>query len=141
MKKKCTNSKCRKVFTVWDREMVICPYCGKIYPRLTRGFNKLQRDMFFAPDDGGPSNYAVVISGYKDGKDVQAIKNKVQAIKIVCRLTGLSLREAKNAVKNIKKNPVIIRKNLSLLNAFAEKDDIDKTVNKERICRIDVRER
>ncbi len=32
MKKKCTNSKCRKIFTLWMGEKS-CPYCGKEYPR------------------------------------------------------------------------------------------------------------
>lgn len=30
MKKRCTNSACRKVFVVDS----VCPYCGKEYPRL-----------------------------------------------------------------------------------------------------------
>ena len=30
MKKRCTNSACRKLFVVDD----ICPHCGKKYPRL-----------------------------------------------------------------------------------------------------------
>ena len=33
MKKKCTNSSCRKVFSV-NSFSVSCPYCGKAYPRL-----------------------------------------------------------------------------------------------------------
>lgn len=36
MKKKCTNSKCRKTFThVIEKGIVVtCPYCGKKYPRI-----------------------------------------------------------------------------------------------------------
>lgn len=31
MKKRCTNSQCRRVFLVRSQS---CPYCGKTYPRL-----------------------------------------------------------------------------------------------------------
>ena len=34
MKKRCTNSACRRLF---DMDSV-CPYCGKEYPRVTRRF-------------------------------------------------------------------------------------------------------
>lgn len=30
MKKRCTNSACRKIFTADS----VCPYCGKEYPRI-----------------------------------------------------------------------------------------------------------
>ena len=33
MKKKCTNAKCRKTFTV-SAGAVCCPYCGKKYPNM-----------------------------------------------------------------------------------------------------------
>lgn len=32
MKKRCTNSSCRKTFTV--TESAACPHCGQVYPRL-----------------------------------------------------------------------------------------------------------
>ena len=35
MKKKCTNSSCRRVFRVRG-EKAVCPFCGKEYPRLSR---------------------------------------------------------------------------------------------------------
>lgn len=34
MKKKCTNSNCRKVFTITVDNNVVCPFCGKKYPRI-----------------------------------------------------------------------------------------------------------
>lgn len=35
MKKRCTSSKCRKVFSYSYRTgQVTCPYCGKAYPRI-----------------------------------------------------------------------------------------------------------
>ena len=35
MKKKCTNSRCRKTFKVMTGpEGAVCPYCGKKYPRI-----------------------------------------------------------------------------------------------------------
>ena len=35
MKKKCTNSACRRVFSVAAAGLLpTCPYCGKAYPRL-----------------------------------------------------------------------------------------------------------
>ena len=37
MKKRCTNSSCRKVFRVDSHE---CPYCGKQYPRVNPGADK-----------------------------------------------------------------------------------------------------
>ena len=37
MKKKCTFSSCRRVFSVADEEPIPhCPHCGKAYPRLSR---------------------------------------------------------------------------------------------------------
>lgn len=33
MKKRCTNSECRRMFTI-SSYAVTCPYCGKEYPRL-----------------------------------------------------------------------------------------------------------
>lgn len=35
MKKKCTDSRCRKTFKVMTGpEGAVCPYCGKKYPRI-----------------------------------------------------------------------------------------------------------
>lgn len=34
MKKKCTNSACRRTFTVGKQRGGRCPHCDKVYPRL-----------------------------------------------------------------------------------------------------------
>lgn len=36
MKKKCTNSKCRKVFSIMEDGTSRCPYCYKRYNRIVR---------------------------------------------------------------------------------------------------------
>lgn len=71
MKKRCTNSACRKTFTVDS----VCPYCGKEYPRI-------------------PSiNHEVVL--------VKSGKNKVHTIfTIRCLDKSLSLSEMKKMVDN-----------------------------------------
>ena len=35
MRKKCTNSSCRRSFPVIPGNRVKCPHCGKTYPRIT----------------------------------------------------------------------------------------------------------
>ena len=68
MKKRCTNSSCRKVFRV---ETHTCPYCGKQYPRAN------------------PVNdrYMVVLT--------YAGLRKLSVIKVIRSITTLNLREAK----------------------------------------------
>jgi len=71
MKKRCTNSSCRKVFD--ERATSTCPHCGKEYPRLSR------RDLILSHH--GPCKLAV--------------------IKVVRRHTGLGLKNAKTLVDNV----------------------------------------
>lgn len=42
MKKRCTESSCRRVFTYNNKEEgIVCPYCGKEYPKLGQGTQKV----------------------------------------------------------------------------------------------------
>ena len=68
MKKRCTNSSCRKVFRV---ETHTCPYCGKQYPRVN------------------PVNdrYMVVLT--------YVGLNRLSVIKVIRSITLLNLRAAK----------------------------------------------
>lgn len=69
MKKRCTNSACRKIFVVDS----VCPYCGKEYPRIST----IEHDVY------------LVKCGGNKGRTIFAIRilNKnlslVEAIKIV----------------------------------------------------------
>ena len=85
MKKRCTNSSCRKLFTADS----VCPYCGKEYPRI--------------PVDGRehPRYYGVF---YKVRLNDYG-KNKIAVIKELRILTGLGLAERKTMVES---SPCII---------------------------------
>lgn len=73
MKKRCTNSSCRKVFRV---ETHSCPYCEKQYPRVN------------------PVNdrYMVVLT--------YVGPNKLSVIKVIRSITTLGLRDAKNLAEH-----------------------------------------
>ena len=75
MKKRCTNSSCRKVFRVETRS---CPYCGKQYPRQIPAFDK--RDQF-----------AVVLTDWETYAVIRAMRKH----------TGMSLLDAKTITDNI----------------------------------------
>ena len=68
MKKRCTNSACRKTFTAAP----VCPYCGKEYPRIR------------------PQEHEVYLINWG--------RNKVKTIKALWTLTMTGLREAKDMV-------------------------------------------
>lgn len=68
MKKRCTNSSCRKVFRV---ETYTCPYCGKQYPRVNPVNDRYMVVLTYA----GPS--------------------KLSVIKVIRSITTLGLRDAK----------------------------------------------
>lgn len=44
-KKRCTNSSCRRIFSVTDSEYIPgrCPYCGKLYPRANEKYQIEQK--------------------------------------------------------------------------------------------------
>ena len=44
-KKRCTDSSCRRIFSVDDREYIParCPYCGKLYPRANEKYQIEQK--------------------------------------------------------------------------------------------------
>ena len=89
MRKKCTNSSCRRMFSAKAENKVSCPYCGREYPRLLPG-----------------SDRTVVLwnSGY----------SKLGVIKVVRKYTGLGLRDAKKLVDSA---PSIVKTGLTSLQA------------------------
>lgn len=70
MKKRCTNSACRKIFAVNS----VCPHCGKEYPRLPAVQIRLD----------------VVLISFTTGK--------VIALKRLHDITGMSINEGKAVI-------------------------------------------
>ena len=80
MKKRCTNSSCRKLFTADS----VCPYCGKEYPRIP--VDGREHPRYFK------TFHEVRLNDYGN--------NKIAVIKELRELTRMSLAEAKYAVES-----------------------------------------
>lgn len=81
VKKKCTNSACRRVFTPrLEPAGVVCPHCGKVYPRA------------------GVSDCCQV---YLELTGLDPDRSKLQAIKRLRAATGLGLRDAMRALDRL----------------------------------------
>lgn len=106
MRKKCTNSSCRRTFTVEAVNKVSCPYCARVYPRIP-------------PAPAGSSvqtNWSVVLYSTSE--------RKLPTIKVIRMLTGLGLKDAKTVVDNA---PSIIRTGLSITEASRMKRELEET--------------
>ena len=88
MKKKCTNSTCRRVFTPWFRDgIVTCPHCGKTYPRMQ------------SPKNTVPS---LVIYG-------TAPKCKKHEIfTVIYHTLGLTVMETSKIMRHLDQTPIIL---------------------------------
>lgn len=106
MRKKCTNSSCRRSFTVEAVNKVSCPYCGRVYPRIhpAPGATRLQ------------TNWSVVL--------FSTAERKLPTIKTIRALTGLGLKAAKSLVDNA---PSVVRTGLSCTEAFRMDRELKKT--------------
>lgn len=106
MRKKCTNSSCRRTFTVEAVNKVSCPYCGRVYPRIP-------------PAPAGSSvqtNWSVVLYSTSE--------RKIPTIKVIRMLTGLGLKDAKAVVDNA---PSIVRTGLDITEAFRMERELEET--------------
>ena len=91
MKKRCTNSSCRKEFRP-EGYPTTCPHCGKKYPRVCGdSYNGLM---------------TVVLT--------DCMGSKLGAIKVIRKLTGLGLKDAKEIADHV---PSVIGKKLPLQTA------------------------
>lgn len=87
MKKKCTNSACRRAFTPrQEGGAVRCPHCGKTYPRMT------------AAETAHPQ---LVICGWIGSR-------KIEAIQKLRRQFGLGLRELKELLERLDQQPLVL---------------------------------
>jgi len=99
MKKRCTNSACRKVF----RRDSVCPFCGKEYPRLL---------------DVQPNTVSVIL--------VNNGNNRIVTCKVLCKLNvKLSLTEARQKVFG--SFPCVIGEGLSRQEAIKWCEELNKT--------------
>lgn len=90
MKKKCTNSACRRAFTpVMEEGGVQCPCCGKSYPRLS--IPEAERRALILSLSGMPE-----------------LRERVALVKQIRTSLGWSLREAKEAVDRMSTQPLVI---------------------------------
>lgn len=94
MKKRCTNSACRRVFTAGTE----CPYCGKQYPRI-----KVQ-----VRTEARSKNYQVVLT------DIGL--SKIYLIKTVREDLQIGLKAAKDLVDSC---PCVILENIPYDEAIA----------------------
>lgn len=72
MKKKCTNSSCRRTFfyrAAWNR--ISCPYCGKEYPRLG---STSSRYLIFDRGSGKYTDLSAIETFRLEGQKVKAVK-------------------------------------------------------------------
>ena len=95
--KRCTNSSCRREFRL---DTLVCPYCGKCYPRESIGC-------------GLQGRYAVVFT--------YAGVSKLAAIKAIRKYVALGLRDAKEIVDHA---PSLITDKLSMPQAKALRAEI-----------------
>ena len=87
MKKKCTDSGCRKVFTYDKNALVVCPFCGKEYPRLGNYSAK-----FYVVIDGKRCDFSAL------KRKEEFVGRKAKAAMVIRRATGLNLRTIKKIV-------------------------------------------
>lgn len=128
MKKKCTNGKCRKKFTVCSRNSVKCPYCGKEYPRLKTIIYKAENhDCGLIQEKPYIMSYTVLFCD---------CKKKAIGAKLIREMKGFSLVEAVDTVKNLPDNPVILKDKLNYSEAIELKNYIDKTLGQDNSCKV-----
>lgn len=84
MKKKCTTSTCRKTFYYQKDEFVVCPFCGKEYPRQ----NGFGGDLI-CKINGVPYNFNTLKK--INPKEV----GRLDVIKMVRQITKSNIRTAK----------------------------------------------
>jgi hypothetical protein len=88
MKKKCTNSACRRVFVPWqDGGVVRCPHCGKAYPRLKPAQTIMP---------------ALTLCGW------QPSRTPIPAIKKLRSILGIGLRESKMLLDRMEESPIVL---------------------------------
>lgn len=117
MKKKCTNSACRRVFTV-ENAVVNgnrCPYCGKLYSQLSSPF-------IYDPDN----RYGVVFLGYNSKA------NRVGCIKNVRKLFNGRLVPPQKmwnlsfTFRVLESYPILLCENLPYKEAVFWKEELEK---------------
>lgn len=90
MKKKCTNSACRRVFTlVLEKGGIKCPHCGRAYPRLSLPETEQQA-------------LILSVSGTVE------LSGRIALLKLVRASLGCSLREAKEIVDRMPAEPLAL---------------------------------
>ena len=102
MKKRCTNSSCRKEFIVGDSLDSTCPHCGKKYPRL--------------PADAKVSGKCALVllsRGY----------SRLCMMKAIRRMTGLGVRDVKTLADHC---PSLLAGSVSAKTAYYWMDQIQK---------------
>ena len=105
MQKQCTNSACRKFFTV-SASGEACPWCGKQYTRIRfaeqrkKGKPHKQAEEARPMPVKPPLKYSLLLVGYGS--------ERIPVIKAVRALTGLTLPESYELVYSTAKKPVTL---------------------------------
>lgn len=74
-KKRCTNSSCRRLFSVTDSEYIPgrCPYCGRLYPRINENYQIGRKKRKIALRRWGVAG--VVSLSQSNGKEISSSRN------------------------------------------------------------------
>lgn len=113
MIKRCTNGKCRRKFQVPEKKIVTCPYCGKVYPRMVRGFK----------------TYSVVLTDYKKFPDIERL------LKDLCGFDTTRIKYEAECVK--KSYIVILKRNLMYHEAVEFKRNLYNMFHRRGTLRIE----
>ena len=113
MKKKCTNSKCRKTFSI-SIKTSSCPYCGKEYPRM-KGKNSLLALKDKSLDAAIMNKYIgrnlMSMLKRKSGIWIITTRSMIGVIGVVRRFTPLGKWDLMDVIRYIESAPALIDMN------------------------------
>lgn len=107
MKKRCTNSKCRKIFTVKSGK-VSCPFCNKSYPRVLE--KTVEDNDGVVPKRKSSNNpnwvgkHGIAIWGYAP----MSWNTKLKFIRVLQTWMGMRIVDAKVLADNLECGPVFL---------------------------------
>lgn len=105
MQKQCTNSACRKFFTV-SASGAACPWCGRQYPRTRIAAPRPKAEKAPQKAVSQPSK-ASQASSSSSLLLMNYGSNKIRTIMAVCMLSGISLADSKALVESTVDEPFI----------------------------------
>ena len=108
MKKKCTNSKCRKTFTLWMGARS-CPYCGKEYPRAfdwSRQEYDMESGFIRFKSNGTKPHIPIKKKQGKEGIWITGVSDELRTVLTIQK--WLSVRHLYSMCRKVKKTPFFV---------------------------------